>query len=67
MSTKTFVPKPTCTVSSGACFTAGACLSDCARIPQREHVASEHCWCEPIKEITDSETGISVWLHRMIH
>ena len=25
---KTFVPKPTCTVSSGACFTAGACSVD---------------------------------------
>jgi hypothetical protein len=67
MSHRAFVPKPQCTESSGACFAAGECLSDCARVPQREHIASEHCWCQPTIEHTDEETGISVWLHRMAH
>lgn len=62
-----FVPKMACTVASGGCFTAGECLDDCMRLPQREHIASDRCWCDPVKESTDAETGISVWLHRMMH
>lgn len=64
---KVFIPKEGCTESSGACFTAGACLSDCQRIRQPEHIASAKCWCNPTKDYTDPETGRTVWLHRMVH
>ena len=34
---------------------------------QPEHIASARCWCNPIKDYTDPETGRTVWLHRMVH
>lgn len=34
---------------------------------QPEHIASEKCWCKLTKDYTDSETGRTVWLHRMVH
>lgn len=66
--TKGFVPKAGCTESSGACFAVGECLADCmVSAPQREHIASEYCWCEPTMAHADAETGVSVWLHKMVH
>lgn len=31
MTAKSFVPRPHCTVMSGGCFTAGACLGNCGK------------------------------------
>lgn len=31
-----------------------------------EHVASEHCWCEPEVSYTDPEDGATVYVHRRI-
>lgn len=30
----------------------------------REHIADADCWCIPIIDYTDPETGVSVYIHR---
>lgn len=45
----------------------GECVSDCSRLTQREHIASDRCWRNPVRESTDPDTGVSVYLHRDPH
>lgn len=33
---------------------------------EREHVASEHCWCAPVVEYVDPASGARVLVHNMV-
>jgi len=33
----------------------------------REHEASENCWCHPILDYKDPDTGNEVWVHNEPH
>lgn len=32
-----------------------------------EHEDSERCWCEPVLDYVDPESGIKVWIHKESH
>lgn len=34
------------------------------KFPDKEHVESEACWCEPVLSYEDPETGVQVWVHK---
>jgi hypothetical protein len=33
----------------------------------REHSTSKHCWCQPVLDYVDQETGVQVWVHQLEH
>ena len=41
--------------------------SKCGRCLTSEHIDSENCWCEPILDYEDPETGNQVWVHSRIN
>jgi hypothetical protein len=32
-----------------------------------EHACSAQCWCAPELDYTDADTGVSVWVHRVMN
>jgi hypothetical protein len=38
------------------------CLSISLPYTPREHT-DENCWCSPVLDFTDPETGVEVWVH----
>ncbi|RUQ31729.1 MAG: hypothetical protein EKK68_07590 [Candidatus Competibacteraceae bacterium] len=38
-------------------------MSDSPVIENSEHKTDENCWCNPILDYTDPQTGHQVWVH----
>ncbi len=57
-----------CSNPSGQCSLIPKCEHACYLRVQpaqtREHIADADCWCIPIIDYTDPETGVSVYIHR---
>lgn len=43
------------------------CPGKRAQTGKLEHVPFANCWCEPVADYTDPDTGITVWVHMDVH
>lgn len=42
-------------------------LNGRVRFPaRRAHIASKDCWCSPIADYCDPDTGRTVWVHQQV-